>query len=83
MHITTERRCIACRNHFLKQDLIRISHKDDKTLVGDNQKRRGRGVYVCKNPSCIDLVIKKKLLNRAFSYNVSEEVYTNLRGYIE
>lgn len=83
MHVTTERRCVACRNHNLKKDLIRISHNSEKTIVGDDKKEIGRGVYVCKNAECILTLIKKRLLNRAFSCQISEEVYNTLRGYIE
>ena len=83
MHITGERKCIACRNHFLKQDLIRISRGENGILVGDSKKVNGRAIYVCKNNDCIELVCKKKLLNKALSCAVEQSVYDNLRGYIE
>lgn len=83
MHITTERQCIACRNRFLKKDLLRISRSEAGVIIGDNKKINGRGVYLCKNPDCKNLVIKKKLLNRAFKTNIADEIYENLRGYIE
>lgn len=83
MHITGERRCIACRNHHLKSEMIRISKNMDTINIGDDKKLVGRGVYVCKNAECINLVIKKKMLNRAFSTNINDSVYDKLRGYIE
>lgn len=82
MHITGERKCIACRNHFLKQELIRISRGESGIIIDDNKKINGRAIYVCKNKECIDLVCKKKLLNKMMSCAVEQEVYDNLRGYI-
>lgn len=82
MHITGERRCIACRVHHLKGEMLRISKKDNEVFLNDSKKQVGRGVYVCKSNKCIDLVCKKRLLNKAFSSNINEEVYNNLRGYI-
>ncbi len=82
MHTTFERRCIACRQHFLKNEMLRISKGQDGIVLDDQKKKNGRGVYVCKNKQCIELAIKKRLLNRAFSSNIPEEIYNNLRGYI-
>ena len=83
MHIKTERQCIACRNRFLKQNLIRISKSETGVILGDDKKINGRGVYVCKTSDCINWVMKKKLLNRAFKTVIADEIYENLRGYIE
>ena len=81
MHITYERRCIACRNHFLKQDLIRISKGESGIIIDDKKKVNGRAVYLCKNPSCIDLCVKKKLINKAFSQSVDEEIYNQILNF--
>ena len=83
MHIKTERQCVACRNRFLKQDLLRISNGDTGVIIDDKKKTNGRGVYICKSTDCINLAKKKKALNRAFKTNISDEIYENLRGYIE
>ena len=83
MHIKTERQCIACRNRFLRQDLLRISNGNSGVIIDDPKKINGRGIYLCKKNDCINLAIKKKMLNRAFKTEVSNEVYENLRGYIE
>lgn len=83
MHIKTERQCIACRNRFLKQDLLRISKNEQNIILNDVKKINGRAIYVCKTADCIDKVCKKKLLNKKYSFAVPEEIYENLRGYIE
>jgi len=79
MHTTNERRCIACRNHFLKKDLTRISSSEDGIIVGDSKKVNGRGVYLCQNDDCIDLCVKKRLLNRAFKKEVQQEIYDKIK----
>lgn len=83
MHITGERRCIACRNHDLKANMLRISKGANGIILDDKKKINGRGVYLCIKKECIELAIKKKMLNRAFSSNVDDSVYNELRGYIE
>lgn len=83
MHIKTERQCVACRNRFLKENLLRISNGSAGLIIDDKKKINGRGVYICKNNDCVNLAIKKKSLNRAFKTDISNDVYENLRGYIE
>lgn len=83
MHITGERRCIACREHFLKDKMLRISKGKNGIIIDDKKKTNGRGIYICKTEKCIETAIKKHLLNRAFSSNIDENIYNNLRGYIE
>ena len=82
MHTTYERRCIACRQANLKQNLLRVCRVNEKYVVDETYKLNGRSAYICKNKQCLTKVIDKKLLNRAFKTNL-EEIYSNLRGYIE
>ena len=82
MHTTYERRCIACRQTNLKQNLLRVCRVDDNYIIDSTYKALGRSAYICKNKECITKVITKKLLNRAFKTNL-EDIYSNLRGYVE
>lgn len=82
MHITNTRMCIACRQTNLKQNLIRVCKVNDNYIIDCNNKLNGRSAYICKNKDCLTKVIDKKLLNRAFKTNLNE-IYSNLRGYIE
>ena len=82
MHTIMTRRCIACRQNDLKQNLIRICRLNDEYVIDTTYKLNGRSAYVCKNNACLNKVIDKKLLNRAFKTNL-EDIYINLRGYIE
>ena len=83
MHTTYERRCVACRQPRLKQEMVRISKTKNGLSLDETQKSGGRGAYVCKNSACISKVIDKKLLNKVFKTAIEEEIYSKLRGYIE
>jgi len=82
MHTTYERRCIACRQTNLKQNLIRVCRINSTYVIDTTHKLNGRSAYICKTNACLTKVIDKKLLNRAFKTNL-EDIYSNLRGYIE
>ena len=82
MHTTYERRCVACRNTNLKQNMIRVCRINGEYVIDDTYKLNGRSAYICKNNQCLNKVVEKKLLNRAFKTEL-KQVYDNLRGYIE
>ncbi|MFQ6724060.1 MAG: YlxR family protein [Clostridia bacterium] len=82
MHTIMTRRCIACRQTNLKQNLIRVCRVDGNYIIDNTYKALGRSAYICKNKACLTKVIDKKLLNRAFKTNL-EDIYSNLRGCIE
>ena len=68
-----------------KPDLIRIvlNSTTEKVEIDSTGKKNGRGAYVCKNKECIENLQKRKVLNRTFSTNINEELYEELRSYIE
>ncbi len=78
MHIKQERRCVACRNVKQQNEMLRIARINENFLIDKNHKLGGRGAYVCIDSKCIELTIKKKLLNRSFKTNVNPEIYTIL-----
>jgi hypothetical protein len=47
-------------------------------VVDSTNKLPGRGAYICKNSGCLDAVLKKRGLNRAFKGQVGQEVYKSL-----
>lgn len=81
MHIKKERRCVACHNNFLQDEMLRICKMEDKVFIDLNQKAGGRGAYVCKNKQCLGLAIKKKLFNRSFKENLNQSIYEKLGEY--
>ena len=81
MHTKQERTCIACRKKLNQNEMIRISKINGDITVEKSHSAFGRGAYICKNKDCVDLVIKKRLLNRAFKSNLDVEVYNQLGDY--
>ena len=75
---TPKRMCVVCRESFEKKDLIRVVRVDNNYILDDNHKINGRSAYICKNKSCLENCVKKKLLNKSFKTVVSEDVYKTL-----
>ncbi|MCX7926343.1 MAG: YlxR family protein [Fimbriimonadales bacterium] len=70
------RRCAACRRAAPKSELIRFA-RDPQTLQvlwDPEQKLPGRGAYLCPNPACFRLALKRHSLDRALKAKVEERV---------
>lgn len=73
------RRCIATNKQFEKKDLFRIvKDKDGNVKVDLSGKANGRGAYLSKDKTAIELAKSKHLLNRALECEVKEEIYKEL-----
>lgn len=81
MHIKQERRCVACRESKQQKEMLRIARINEDYIIDLTQKLGGRGAYVCNDHKCIDLTIKKRLLNRAFKTNLDVQIYEKLGEY--
>ena len=81
MHIKKERSCVACRNAKLQNEMLRIARVGSEYFIDEQKKLHGRGAYVCKENKCIQLTIKKRLLNRAFKSDVGMLIYQKLGEY--
>lgn len=71
------RMCIVCKQMKPKQELLRIVKQSDDTFTL-NAKAQGRGAYICSNDECVNKCIKKKLLNKAYKMNISDDIYNKL-----
>ena len=60
-----KRMCVSCREMKEKEELFRVVFSDG-ALIDESGKMQGRGAYVCKNLSCINLAEKKRGFERAF-----------------
>lgn len=70
------RMCTGCGEMFDKRTLVRVVKSPDGEISLDlTGKKAGRGAYVCKNPECLKKARKKKALERAFSVQISDDVY--------
>lgn len=72
------RTCIACRKNAPKKELLRIVKNGDEIFLDKTGKANGRGAYVCGDAECFKKLKKGRLLNKAFSMEVTEDVYDRL-----
>ncbi len=69
------RKCQACLELKDRAQMIKITKLPDGTLkVNPSSKELGRSVYVCKNPDCVNIFIKKKKLKTALRYSNMDEI---------
>ncbi|MCS7209017.1 MAG: YlxR family protein [Fimbriimonadales bacterium] len=70
------RRCAACRRIAPKSELVRFA-RDPSTHqvhIDPDQRLPGRGAYLCPNPNCFRLALKRKSLERALKAKVAPEM---------
>jgi predicted RNA-binding protein YlxR (DUF448 family) len=73
------RTCVACRQEAGKESLVRIVRSADGTATVDITGRaQGRGAYLHREPSCLEIARKKKALDRALKATVSDEMWAEL-----
>jgi len=78
------RQCLGCREMKPKKELVRVVRSPEGEISLDLKgKAPGRGAYVCPSAACLEKVQKSKALNRAFSMQIPDEVYTALRESLE
>ena len=73
------RQCVGCREMRPKRELIRaVKSKEGDISLDFCGRLPGRGAYICKNPECLARAKKSRALERAFSCQISPEVYATL-----
>ena len=73
------RKCIACREHSDKSEMLRfVRQKSGGVFLDESKKADGRGVWVHDRADCKAKVCKKKMLNSAFKTNVSDDIYDKI-----
>lgn len=73
------RKCIACREHSDKSEMLRfVKQKGGDVFLDESKKADGRGVWVHDSADCKAKVYKKKMLNSAFKANVSDDIYDKI-----
>ncbi len=72
------RTCCVCRKKQNKNDLNRISKQGEKVIIDNKKEFGGKATYVCKNENCITMLVNKKMLNKVYKCNFSNEVYKNI-----
>ena len=60
------RRCAVCRTPAAKHDLHRIVRGPDGSVCDDpTGKAPGRGAYLCGQPACLDMAVRRRSIQRA------------------
>ncbi len=79
------RKCTGCGEMKEKKQLVRIVKAPENAESGGEisvdltGKKPGRGAYICKNnPDCLNKAKKARRLERAFSCQIPDEVYSRL-----
>ena len=81
------RTCIGCRESKPKQDMIRIACYEGEIAVDVTGRAKGRGVYICKDPACLEKAKKTGAVKRGFKMNFDDSdldrVYEELSQVME
>ncbi len=76
--------CLGCREMKNKKDLIRVVKSNEGEVSIDLEgKKPGRGAYICNSIGCFQKAHKAKQLQRAFSKNIDDNLYEQLRQELE
>ena len=77
------RKCLATGESLPKKELLRIVRTPEgEVKVDTTGKLNGKGAYLKKSMEALEIVRKKKLLNRALEVEVSEDVYKEIEDTI-
>lgn len=70
---------MACRGKKQKEQLIRVvKQKKGLIFIDKTGKADGRGAYVCNNLECLELLKKKRGLERSFKCKIDGLIYDDL-----
>lgn len=74
---TPLRMCSGCGEMFDKRALVRVVKSPQGEVSLDlTGKKPGRGAYVCNNPDCLMKARKARRIERAFSMQIPDEVWS-------
>lgn len=77
------RTCVVSKEQCEKKDLFRIVRTPDmKVIVDLSGKANGRGAYLKKDSSVIELARKSKMLDRKLEVEVPSQIYDELLGLL-
>ncbi|HXQ56925.1 MAG TPA: YlxR family protein [Actinomycetes bacterium] len=73
---TPQRTCVVCRSTTAKRTLHRIVRTPAGTVAYDpTGKAPGRGAYLCGQPVCLDMAVRRRSIQRALK--VTDTVAAN------
>jgi predicted RNA-binding protein YlxR (DUF448 family) len=68
-----KRRCVGCYRSFDKGGLVRIALADGVPVVDESGRMPGRGAYLCPDPNCLAIALKKRSIQRSLAVSVGAE----------
>lgn len=78
------RMCLGCGEMKEKRELIRVVKSPEGDISVDKTgKKSGRGAYVCDDIECLKKARKARRLEKAFSCQISNEIYDAMEKDIE
>lgn len=73
------RRCVATNEQYPKKELIRVVRTPEGEIIIDKVgKANGRGAYLCKKKSAIELARKKRILEKHLETEIPSIIYDQL-----
>ena len=79
-----ERTCVGCRGRAPKRELLRLVRAPDGLVrVDPRGSAPGRGAYVHRDPSCVDVAFRRGGAARALRVRLDEGGAATLRADIE
>lgn len=62
-----QRQCVVCRTRRPKADLLRLAWRGRDSLAWDpGPKSAGRGVYLCRQGGCVDVLLNHKKYRKPY-----------------
>lgn len=78
------RKCVATGEMHPKKEMIRVVRsKEGEVSVDLTGKKSGRGAYVSKSESAIEIARKKKVLDNQLETKVPAEIYDELTRVVQ
>lgn len=74
------RKCISTNKIVSTNEMIRIVRdKNNNFFLEQNNYIQGRGAYILNDLKTINHALERKLLNKTFKTNISNDVYDKLK----
>ena len=78
------RMCLGCNEMKPKRELIRVVRSAEGEISLDlTGKKSGRGAYICRSTECFRAARKARRFERAFSCEISGEIYDGMERELE
>ena len=78
------RTCVVTKESLPKQELLRIVRTPEGDIeVDETGKVNGRGAYIKKDLAVLEQAIKSKALEKKLECKIEENVYDEIKNYLE